>query len=536
MTDYKAFSRIEYWLSNHIDFLAFFIVVFGFFVYLYYAYGYYLNPDEANHFVFANQETLWKSFLASHSLAHPPLMIIVLHLFLRIGKSVVMLRLLSALFCSAAVWLSYKWIQRTYGSMEAITGLVLLTFSPAMITAASEVRQYAMLIFFISGSLYFMRRFLEEKSLWLAFIFSAFIYGAILTHYSAILIVLTLAIYISILFWRHNPGWRITLSWLLSQIGAFTIYVFLYFTHIKRMLKSGFAQDQIQGYLKNEYFFADKETIVSFISRTIVDYSSFLTGGRLTGFFAIICFLFGILYLYNKLKTKPQYMNNYYDGLLLILPFIIGILSAVFKIMPFGGSRHAIYLLPFSISAIAICLVQVFSLKKIHYIVLVALAMLPLWLSSWHPPNANPDMNDIYMQAALKHLNEKIPAGSVIFVDDMTHYVLSYYLISDRPSTPGIRHETLNEVKTGKYRVVNARSFAFSSSNFEHELGNLSRFYDFKPEEGLWVMSVGWCNSKTFHDFLSTYPPGIIREEKTFGPIMILNISKLPKVRSLSTI
>ena len=79
----------------------------------------------------------------------------VLHLFLKLGKSVFMLRLLSALFCMAAAWLFFKWIKRVYGSVEAITGLVLLTFSPAMICAASEVRQYAMLLFFILWSTLF---------------------------------------------------------------------------------------------------------------------------------------------------------------------------------------------------------------------------------------------------------------------------------------------------------------------------------------------------------------------------------------------
>ena len=87
---------------------------------------------------------------------------------------------------------------------------------------------------------------------------------------------------------------------------------------------------------------------------------------------------------------------------------------------------------------------------------MAAVILIPLWLSSWHPPNANTDMDDIYMQTALKQLNEKIPVNSVIFVDDMTHYVLSYYLASDQPSLKGVRHETLYEIQMGKYRIVTA--------------------------------------------------------------------------------
>ena len=141
--------------------------------------------------------------MASHSHPHPPLMVLVLHLALRLGKSVVMLRLLSGASCAAAAWLTYRWARRTHGQPEALAGLVLLTFSPALVSAACEVRQYALLLLFTCGALHLLQRFLEGKSLWVGGAYSACLYGAVLTHYSAA--------WIAVLEWKlSEPPRRIT--------------------------------------------------------------------------------------------------------------------------------------------------------------------------------------------------------------------------------------------------------------------------------------------------------------------------------------
>jgi predicted membrane-bound mannosyltransferase len=191
---------LESWIDGHANQVAFCILASSFFLYIYYATGSYLNPDEAIHVVLANRESVYGAYEASHSIAHPPLMIIVLHFLLKLGKSVFILRLLSAVLSIAALWFVFKWIQRAFGSVEGIVGLMLLSFSPGMISIACEVRQYAMLLFFISGALYFVQRFVDEGSLWAGFVSSLFLYGAILTHYSAIWVALTFTIYVTTVF------------------------------------------------------------------------------------------------------------------------------------------------------------------------------------------------------------------------------------------------------------------------------------------------------------------------------------------------
>jgi len=528
MTITRIFQRVEWEVSNRVDLIAFVVVILGFLVYIYYASGYYLNSDEASHFVFANQETLREAYTASHSTAHPPLMIMVLHLYLGLGKSVLMLRLLSALLCSIASWFTFKWLRRTYGSIEALAGLVFLTFSPAMVSVASEVRQYAMLLFFICGALYFAQRFLQDKSLWWGVAYAAFVYGAILTHYSAIWVALTFAVYVTILLFRRNPGWRVALFWGISQAGVAVLYIFLYVTHIRWMLNSGFAQDQIHGYLQGEYFNPGEETVLSFVAGNTLDFFSYLMGGRPAGIMALICFLSGIVYVLGKRTGDLPYQEKRYDVFLLGLPFLMGALGAITQVMPFGGSRHSSYLLPFSIAAMTLCAVHVLSLKRLSLVIMASLILVPLWLSGWRPPNAVQGMNDVDMRTALKQLNEKAPAHAFLFVDDRTHYILSYYLARNQSSLKSVRHKTINEFRMGKHRIVSTRKYAFSPSNFEHELVTMARSFDLVPGSSVWVMTVGWVNSEEFDAFVMNYPRGRIKEHLKWGSITLLQVTVPP--------
>ena len=521
---------LESWLASHIDLVAFCIMSFAFFVYIYYGTGYYLNPDEASIFFKANSKNLLRAYAASHITAHPPLFIVVLHSFLWLGNSVFILRFLSVALGTAALWLAFKWVQRTFGSVEALVGLIFLAFSPGMVTITCEVRQYAMLLFFICGALYFLQRFLEEDSLWFVFVYSVFLYGAILTHYSSLWIVLALGIYVTILLWWKKRSWQVCLFWVISQVGVVVLYSFLYFTHIRRLQNSGFAEAQIQGYLKSRYFWPGEETIISFIARSGLDVFAYFGGGKLAGITILVCFLLGIVIILLKRSSGATLKNDRHYSLLLVLPFIIGCIGAIIRVLPFGGGRHVSYFLPFVAAGFALCVVRVLSLKRLSLALVAGMVLVPIWMTCWHPPNAVPSMSDSHMKAALAQLNEKVPSDALLFVDDMTHYVLAYYLARDQFPLKGRRHETAHEYHMGKYRVVSARTWKFSPTNFDYQIVAMSRSFNIVAGDVVWVMTVGWHNAERFNAFLDRYPHERIKELWNFGPITLLQISIPPKM------
>ncbi len=523
--------RLESWFTGHVDMAAFFIMVSGFFVYFYYGNRYYLNPDEAYNFFVANKLTglsPWKAYLkaASYDPAHPPLFVFVLHLFMKFWNSVFALRFLSAAISMAALWFFFKWIQRTCGSMEALVGLIILAFSPAMISIAFEVRDYSLLLFFICGALYFLSLLLEKKSLWTGIAFSLFLYGAILAHFSAAWIVISLGIYIVFILLFEKPGWRVAVLWGVSQAGAMALYGFLYITHIRGMLKSGSADFNIQGYLKRWYFFPGEEALHSFVTRNSLELFTYITGGKLAGIIALACFLLGIVHILFKRSRGVVHKDKSYDAILLVLPFILGCMGAVFLVMPYGGTRHVSYLLPFASTAIAVCFVRVFSLKRISIALIAGVILVPLWLTNSPPRNARPDMSNAHMNAALEQLNANIPAHEIIFVDDMTHHVLAYYLARDQGPITHSKQGTVYEHAMGQYRIVSIVPFSFSPDRFEKDLVSMSQSMNLKAGDFVWVMTVGWAGeAKQLSALIATYPKERIRERWNFGPITLMQIS-----------
>jgi hypothetical protein len=78
------------------------LLVTGLTVRLWHASGTYLNPDEALHFFVANQTTWGRTYQESLILAHPPLLIFLLHAWRNLGTSEWMLRLPSILAGTAS--------------------------------------------------------------------------------------------------------------------------------------------------------------------------------------------------------------------------------------------------------------------------------------------------------------------------------------------------------------------------------------------------------------------------------------------------
>ncbi len=148
-----VFDRLEAWVLKNSGWLALAGIVSGLAIRQAYAGACYLNPDEASHFNAARPNSWLGAFDASLTTAHPPLFILVLHGVLFLGRSELILRLPSVAGGTAALWLTFAWLRRSLGGIPALAGLVFMTLSPAAISASTEVRQYGLLLCFVSGAL-----------------------------------------------------------------------------------------------------------------------------------------------------------------------------------------------------------------------------------------------------------------------------------------------------------------------------------------------------------------------------------------------
>ena len=150
----------------------------------------YLNPDEAAHFDAARASGWIGAFESSLELAHPPLFILVLHGILFLGRT----GLISGCRASSAgrrhCVSHLHGGRRSLGAVPALAGLGFMALSPAAISASTEVRQYGLLLCFVCGALYATERTFAERSTTWAIAQGLCLAGALLTHYTAVVVIL----------------------------------------------------------------------------------------------------------------------------------------------------------------------------------------------------------------------------------------------------------------------------------------------------------------------------------------------------------
>src|SRR4029077_20866876 len=211
---------------------------------------YFLNPDEALHYLSATQPSVDLAYKAALTNAHPPLLILVLYYWRSLGRSELMLRLPSVLAGTACCWLAYRWLKEVTDRSTAFMGLLLLSFAPSLIGLSAEVRQYALLLFFMAGCLYLSERAIQENSRPLMVLFSLCLYGALLTHYSSLLFAFTMGIYMLLRLYPYRTQPALFAVWVGGQIGALALICYFLVTHVARLRAMGMPQEIAETWLR----------------------------------------------------------------------------------------------------------------------------------------------------------------------------------------------------------------------------------------------------------------------------------------------
>jgi hypothetical protein len=178
--------------------------------------------------------------------------------FSSLGRTERILRLPSLVGGTAALWFTFAWIRRSLGEIPALAGLGFMALSPAAISASTEVRQYGLLLCFVCGSLYATERtFIERSTIW-AIVQGLFLLGALLTHYTAVLVLLSLGLYVLLRSLLDGVPRRILFTIGASQLVLATLLGWLYFGHVRGSIPfgSGASMDYLQPY----YYAEARET------------------------------------------------------------------------------------------------------------------------------------------------------------------------------------------------------------------------------------------------------------------------------------
>jgi hypothetical protein len=475
--------------------------------------GTWLNPDEALHYLLANQKSVTLAYRSSLTNAHPPLFVVLLYFWRIFGTSELALRSISVLTGTATIWLVSKWLGRAVDRTTGAVAAVLFAFLPPLVALSAEVRHYATLMLFMAVALYFLERAFQERSQAKLLFFAAILWAAILTHYSAFWFTCALAVYAAARILASRPGARFTFCWLASQLVAAATYVFLYVTHIRRIRGGAMAHEAFTGWLRSGIFRSGEESASAFVARTTTAVFQYLFASPRIGIVALAGFAGGLAVLIIR-RLRPGPGTRADLALLLVLPFAFSCAGALVGVFPYGDTRHTVFLSLFAVAGISILLARLAARRawlavSLAAVLAGAVNIRPSVGGQFIPRT---DQRIEWMAHLLTFAREEIPPDEPILADYQTALLLGYYLrgrdttfLSD-PKGELVVHEY------GGRRILNPREWNFSRESLGVALQALQREYGLPRERLVWVIDAGWG------------PPLVDQRERFGGNICVFEV------------
>jgi 4-amino-4-deoxy-L-arabinose transferase-like glycosyltransferase len=475
-------------------FLPLAVLLVGFVVRLVQAKQYFLNPDEALHYLLANQPSVSLAYKAALTNAHPPLLILIIYYWRALGHSELMLRMPSVLAGTACCWITYLWLKLVAGRSTALTGLLLFSLAPSLVGLSAEIRQYALLLFFMSGCLYLSERAIRDDSIVGMILFSLSLYGALLTHYSSLIFAFTLGVYMGVRLYPYGNRLRLVGVWAAGQVGALALAAYYLITHVARLKQSGMAQGIAETWLRKSIFHPDENHVAAFVASQTLRVFTYLLSHGVGGTLALAAFLIGMLSLLNQ-PSSGKRPSSRELALLLALPFVVNCGVALAGLYPYGGTRHNAFLALFGLSGAAIGLAAWKPGKTWirPLVIFICLALCNLFPAP--PPQIKAKNHGrILMKEAADSLRQSAPAGSVLFADYQSGLLLGYYVCGHGvvQTFPPLQSFTRSEC--GPYTVITARpqEWKFYASDLPDQLASAAQNYGLAPGTKLWLFDAGW--------------------------------------------
>jgi len=183
--------------------------------------------DEVASMVVAKQNTPLKLINLTATDTHPPLYFLLLKAWSRLSSNIYFLRFLSIIFASFTIYVSYLVFRELATKKQAIFATLLITLSPPLIYASTQIRMYSLFVF--ESMLLFWIYIKYQKSCLTTpeesvrlpprckitlIIFTILSIISLYTHYYAGLLLISL----NIIFFFNKKRHSLIKSWLVSQL------------------------------------------------------------------------------------------------------------------------------------------------------------------------------------------------------------------------------------------------------------------------------------------------------------------------------
>ncbi len=347
----QSSTEVERFLERYGWMIAAVIVAIGFYLRWDGLGEYWLNPDEGIYYSAVTLES-WegiKQELVGN--AHPPLFYVMLRAMGAFGSDFLWLRIPSLLFGCLAIHGMYLAGKAYAGTLAGLVGALILALMPSAILQSQIIRPYMILLAFVLYSLAFLGRYLGTGSRRNLYGYASFFLLAILTHYSAFLVLGILGIGLGLMTLTKQLQPRQVRDLLIASSLPGLAVILLYFLHIRPSLQGSDLQAQALDTWMSSFMIADGRQAWQGMQGLM----RYLFGFRQAGTIFLI-FVVGLFFAIDR-KRK----------LLYTLPLTALGVALLFSFMgqyPFGDSRHSLYLVPFLLLPMAFGISQVLSMGK----------------------------------------------------------------------------------------------------------------------------------------------------------------------------
>ena len=477
------------------------LIAAGFVARLAWARALFLNADEALHYLLSAQPSFDLTYRASLTTVHPPLLILLLHYWSWAGRTEWILRLPSVLAGTAFCWLMYAWLKRVTDAETALIGLSLLLFSPALIYVSSEIRQYALLTFFLAASLYGLERgIIDDSPGWMLLSSFSLLLG-LSTHYSSLIFALAMGIYGLLRLRTVSTSTAVVGVWVAGQLAGLGLVTFYMTSHVLPLERTGFPQTLADSYLRGSVFHRGEDHALAFIVRSNVKFFHYLFSQGAIGIVGLLLFWAGVVTLFRAggRAAGPRRPCPRQLGILLALPFVVNCAAALAGVYPFGGSRHNSYLAGLAMTGVAVAVARWHPrarwAKPAALVAGLAISNFTVLPGGVYMKPQNQRI--ALMRQAIGFVEGTLPPGSLIVTDLEGQLALDYYLchsytVLHPPFQPFYR------MPCGKYDMIfqDPRQWIFRAATFPSDIETLQKMYGMGPQTRVWLFQAGFVVDK----------------------------------------
>jgi hypothetical protein len=236
---------------------------------------------------------------------------------------------------------------------------------------------------------------------------------------------------------------------------------------------------------------------------------------------ALVAFCAGVLWLLSAgLFRKRRDLAAF--GLLLLLPFVFGMIASLLDFYPYGGTRHCIYLLIFATAGVSYLIATVVR-ERLLPILLVVPVLVPYWYLHRLPDPqqmGHKEQMKGLMTNAIVDLKTSVQPAEPVFTDYQASVLLAYYLGRDHPPPAPRECGGITEVQYGAYHFVVVSGWSATATQLMNGIDGWRKGCNSVPGDSLWIFDAGW--GMNLLDDVSSSAPRSISQAQKFGETISL--------------